>query len=423
VKRVAQGGLSFKLFWVGLAELLAVFAAIMATSAFVARRAARWDIPAILDRVEPVAARPAELGRQLLDMRAAGGPAVSIYDSARALVASNVVPPLAVPKFTFDPPRAGTRPSRPPPGLVDDLRRALGGPPLHVPGHLVALHLPLPSGMGTLVIAPAARLSGWWLLLLTVSASLLAVGLGAYLTARLIVQPLLRVEKELVANVAHELRTPLSRIRVALDIAGEGDAATARASLADIDIDLAELERLIDDVLTAARLELTGRGLPLNLETLPSSELLDESVARFRIRHPQHRLEVERDAVLPACEADPVLLRRTLDNVLENAAKYSPDTSHPIGLAVTHAGDRLCFEIRDHGIGVSKSDLRRVFSPFFRAERSRTRSGGGVGLGLTLAKQIVLAHGGTIRLESEPAAGTTVRIELPARSDVLVTPK
>jgi two-component system, OmpR family, sensor kinase len=265
------------------------------------------------------------------------------------------------------------------------------------------------------VLEPAGQILGSWLTF-TLLASVVAVGLGAYLTARFIVRPLLQVEKELVANVAHELRTPLSRIRVALDIAGEGDAATARASLRDIDIDLSELEGLIEDVLTAARLELAGSargGLPVSTQSCSSAALVDESVARFRIRNPDHRLEVTLDAALPTLDADPRLLRRALDNLLENAAKYSPDTARPIALTVERHDGRLRFEVRDHGIGIGKRDLARVFSPFFRAERSRTRSAGGVGLGLTLAKQVVVAHGGTIRLDSAQGSGTTALIELP----------
>jgi signal transduction histidine kinase len=360
-------------------------------------------------------------------MRSAGGPAISVYDAAHAVVASNVEPPLALPSVTHDPPRLGLRPpgrAPAPPGVLEGVRRALLGGPPHG-GRIFALHLPLSNGMGVLVIDRGRQSLGFWLIALIVAASLSAVGLGAYLTSRFIVRPLLQVEKELVANVAHELRTPLSRIRVALDIAGEGDAATARASLADIDLDLAELEALIDDVLTAARLELgaSRAGLPLNLQTVASAALVDESVTRFRIRHPAHQLELAREDALPALSADPVLLRRALDNLLDNAAKYSPDTSLPIALEVTQRDGRLRLEVRDQGSGISKRDLSRVFSPFFRAERSRSRTAGGVGLGLTLARQVVEAHGGRIRLESAPGAGTTACIDLPLRSAVNGAPR
>jgi signal transduction histidine kinase len=444
-------GLSFKLFWVGFLQLVVVLVSIVAIGALVAQRAARWDVPAVMNRVELVADDEEELRRVLHDMRQAGGPAISIYDSASALVASNVEPPLALPNVALDPPRLpgppdmhGPRPwdpgppgappnmqgpppgmgrhgprgpHGPPPGPVEGLRHALlGGPPPPGAGRFAALHVAMADGMGVVVIDRGAEYLGSWLVLLIVVASVTAVGVGSYLTARFIVRPLLQVEKELVANVAHELRTPLSRIRVALEIAGEGDAATARASLSDIGLDLAELEALIDDVLIAARLDLAGGGrggFPLNVQSVPSAALVEESVARFRIRHPEHRLEVKRDAVLPTLAADPVLLRRALDNLLENAAKYSPDTARPIAFEITREHGRLRLEVRDQGIGIAKRDLARVFKPFFRAERSRTRAAGGVGLGLTLARQVVEAHGGSIRLGSAPGVGTTARIELP----------
>ena len=139
---------------------------------------------------------------------------------------------------------------------------------------------------------------------------------------------LLRSQKELLANVSHELRTPLSRIRVALDLANEGDATLARESLADIAEDLNELERLVQDVLTAARLDLAtgqtpGATPPLRLERVEAQTLVDKAAARFRSARPEHRLEVHVDGTLPVLEADPVLLRRALDNLLDNAGKYS----------------------------------------------------------------------------------------------------
>ncbi|NMO21337.1 HAMP domain-containing histidine kinase [Pyxidicoccus fallax] len=229
---------------------------------------------------------------------------------------------------------------------------------------------------------------------------------------------LLRSQKELLANVSHELRTPLARIRVALDVASEGDAATAREMLSDITEDLSELERLVEDVLTTARLDLSTGGTlagtpPLRLEHVDTRALVDKAVSRFRANRPGHRLEVDLDATLPALEADPVLLRRVLDNLLDNAGKYSePGTT--VRLLARVDGPGLRFEVADEGIGIDAGDLARVGTPFFRTDRSRARKSGGVGLGLALARRIVDAHGGTLALESRPGGGTTARITLPA---------
>jgi signal transduction histidine kinase len=111
--------------------------------------------------------------------------------------------------------------------------------------------------------------------------------------------------------------------------------------------------------------------------------------------------------------ADPVLFRRVLDNLLENAHKYSPDEAQPVSLRATAGPQAVVFEVTDRGVGIPAEDLSRVFSAFFRGERSRSRGTGGVGLGLTLAKRIVEAHGGTIGVTSAVGAGTTVRVTLP----------
>jgi signal transduction histidine kinase len=201
-----------------------------------------------------------------------------------------------------------------------------------------------------------------------------------------------------------------------------GDAALARESLADITTDLAELEQLIDDVLTAARLELTtdqtpGATPPLRRVHTEAHELLDKAAGRFRTARPGHRLEVSAEGPLPALDADPVLLRRVLDNLLDNAGKYSePGTT--VRLRARPLGQGLIFEVADEGIGIDAKDMPHLFTPFFRGDRSRARTTGGVGLGLALARRIVIAHGGTLTLESQAGVGTTVRVTLPAAGAV-----
>jgi signal transduction histidine kinase len=232
------------------------------------------------------------------------------------------------------------------------------------------------------------------------------------------IETLLRGEKELLANVSHELRTPLARIRVALDLAAEGDLARARRYLAEIGTDLVELERLVDDVLTAARLDLaagreSGAALPLRREPVEGRELVLRAAERFRSAHPDRTLEVDVAPELPPILADPALLRRVVDNLLDNARKYSPEAS-PIMIAARTEDGALAVEVQDRGIGLDEADLKRVFTPFFRSDRSRARGTGGVGLGLALARRVVEAHGGRIGLTSAPGQGTTVRFSVPA---------
>jgi len=231
------------------------------------------------------------------------------------------------------------------------------------------------------------------------------------------IEALLRSEKELLANVSHELRTPLARIRVALGIAAEGDATVIQSYLAEIGTDLDELERLVDDVLTAARLELaagreSGGRPPVRRELIAAREGAKAAASRFRALHPGRELKVSLSDDEAVVQADPTLLRRALDNLLNNAAKYSEKTL-PVELSAEVKNGRWLVAVRDHGIGISAEDLPRLFTPFFRTDRSRARGTGGVGLGLVLARRIVEAHGGRLTAESQEGQGSVFRIEVP----------
>lgn len=229
---------------------------------------------------------------------------------------------------------------------------------------------------------------------------------------------LLVAERELLANVSHELRTPLARIRVALDIASEADGKAGAISLADIAQDLAELERIVEDVLASARLSLdtgtrTDGGLPMRTQPGDTRALLDKSIALFRVAHPSRPLTVELPEALGTVMADPVLLRRVIDNLLENAHKYTDKADRGITLTAKLAGEKVVVEVVDRGIGISEEDQARLFEPFFRVDRSRSRATGGLGLGLLLSRRIVEAHGGTLGLTSKLGSGTTATVTLP----------
>ena len=225
----------------------------------------------------------------------------------------------------------------------------------------------------------------------------------------------LQSQQELLANVSHELRTPLARIRVALDLAAEGDAAMAQEAVREITTDLHELERLVADVLQTAKLDLAasraGQALPLlRSERITAAALVDQAAARFRTAHPERALELVRDEGDVALTGDFTLLRRALDNLLDNARAYSDE---PVRLASEQAGGTLCLSVIDRGIGIAESDLPNITKPFFRTDPSRARRTGGLGLGLSLARRIVEAHGGKLEIESQLGHGTTVRLRLP----------
>ena len=221
-------------------------------------------------------------------------------------------------------------------------------------------------------------------------------------------------QRQLMADVSHELRTPLARIRVALELAAE-DPVAAKDVLADVGTDLDEIDQLIGDILTTARLDTEHT----KLDRRPASitALTDHAAQRFATRHPNRQLvlsgrEVGTGEPGLSISCDPLLLRRAIDNLLDNAAKYS-DAGTPVKLAVAPKGARVAFEIIDRGIGMTADELENAFTPFWRADGSRTRRTGGVGLGLALARRIARAHGGDVTLESIPGKGTTARLDVP----------
>jgi len=228
-------------------------------------------------------------------------------------------------------------------------------------------------------------------------------------------------EQELLANVSHELRTPLARIRVVLDLCEEKDASLVdvRRHLAGLAADVTELDRLVDEVLTAARLDLTAKGRGRNgplgqaAEPLDLAEIAASSAERFALVHPSRRLAVAVAGDLPRVVGAFALLRRAVDNLIDNAVKYSPEDAE-IGLDVSREGEGVVVAVGDRGIGVAPEDLPFLFEPFFRGERSRSRGAGGIGLGLALVRRIAIAHGGSVSAEPRDGGGMRFRLFLPA---------
>jgi signal transduction histidine kinase len=222
-----------------------------------------------------------------------------------------------------------------------------------------------------------------------------------------------RGQQELLANVSHELRSPLARVRMALELIPRD--ADGEVRLRDIERDLGDLDRVIEDVLTTSRLEMTG--LPTRLESVDVQAILTELAERAS-HDPM--LAAKRVEVVPgpalALVADAVLLRRALWNLVENAAKYG---APPITLAVVDESTRTVLSVSDDGPGIAPEERERVLAPFYRADRARTPGATiGLGLGLTLARRVAEVHGGAISLgprefEQGRERGCRVAITIP----------
>ena len=171
-------------------------------------------------------------------------------------------------------------------------------------------------------------------------------------------------------------------------------------------------------MLTAARLDLTaaerGGSGPLGqvAEPVEIAVIAAQSADRFALAHPSRRLVVAVAEELPRVMGAPALLRRALDNLIDNAAKYSPQGAE-IELEVAREAGGVAVVVSDRGVGVAPEDLPFLFEPFFRGERSRSRWKGGSGLGLALVRRIAIAHGGSITAELRPEGGMRFKLVLP----------
>ena len=215
---------------------------------------------------------------------------------------------------------------------------------------------------------------------------------------------LLERQEELLHDVSHELRTPVTIARGHLDLLVHESAGSAELRVALDELD--RIERIIDRLLLLAKSEQPGfiRTTDVALEPFLSDVFLRWSSIAPRA----WTLDVAADAV---CRADPEALREALDALLENAVKYSePNT--PIVVRARQGFAETVIEVADGGCGVDEDALERIFERFGRADAARTRSLGGVGLGLPIVAAIARAHGGSCTVESGPS-GSTFALRLP----------
>jgi len=225
-----------------------------------------------------------------------------------------------------------------------------------------------------------------------------------------------QIRSEFVANVSHELRTPLSILRGYIETLREQPKLSRQESSRILEVMERHSERLgllVEDLLTLAQLESGNSNLQWS--DLQLSELFAGVMRDWENKFAKKQLKVIVDLPrdLPIIRADEARLREVLDNLLDNAVKYSREHGE-ICLQAGQRDDQMVLSVTDNGIGIGKEDLPRIFERFYRVDKARSRELGGTGLGLAIVKHIAQLHGGRVEAESELGRGTTVRVMLPA---------
>lgn len=216
------------------------------------------------------------------------------------------------------------------------------------------------------------------------------------------------------ADASHELRTPITvmRTRAELALRRPRTLAENRHTVEQLHTELVHTSKLLDNLMLLARADSDAeqlRFVPTNVEHVlkdvlaQASPIADEKRVSLHAALPQHPMWIA---------GDPQLLQRLFLILIDNAVKYTPPLGQ-VAIALTVEDGMTIVSVRDTGVGISSEDLPRIFDRFYRADKARTRELGGAGLGLSIGRWIAEAHGGLVRVESQPGTGSTFRVVLP----------
>jgi signal transduction histidine kinase len=222
------------------------------------------------------------------------------------------------------------------------------------------------------------------------------------------VQGMLEAKRQLMLSISHELRSPLTRSKVALAMLE--DEPTRSILLEDID----EMERLITDILESEALN--TRHAILRRETVNISELV-QSVVDVDFAQREARINVDVPEEPELVQLDATRIRLLLRNLIDNALRYNPAESEAVSISVSLDTDALKLTVQDHGPGIPAEHIEHLTEPFYRADPARARATGGFGLGLYLCRLIVEAHGGAMEISSKSGTGTRVIVRMPVHTE------
>ncbi|HMP88613.1 MAG TPA: ATP-binding protein [Kiritimatiellia bacterium] len=228
-----------------------------------------------------------------------------------------------------------------------------------------------------------------------------------------------RVRRDFVANVSHELKTPLTSIKGFVETLQEGalkEPEEAERFCAIIAKQVDRLQAIIEDLLSLSRIEQDAEMNQMPIQHHPVKETLLSAV-QLCSKHAAEKniaISVECEDKWQACFNAP-LLEQVMVNLIDNAIKYS-DPEKSVELSVAPGDNAWIITVKDHGCGIEFAHQKRIFERFYRVDKARSRKVGGTGLGLSIVKHIVSAHGGNVTVDSKPGEGSVFTVELPRHS-------
>jgi two-component system sensor histidine kinase BaeS len=222
------------------------------------------------------------------------------------------------------------------------------------------------------------------------------------------------LRKESVADLSHELRTPVMGLLARIEAAQDGVLRDLAANLTAMHEEADRLSILLEDMSALADAERPG--LLLAREPVDLAAVAEAQWILFGDRFAEKRISLADDFKPAVVDGDPSRLEQIVVNLLSNALRYT-DAGGRVRIGVRPAAGDAVLEVADTGIGIRAEDVPHVFTRFWRGEKSRSRAKGGAGIGLSIVQELVRAHGGSITVESQPGAGSVFRVIIPARRD------
>lgn len=224
--------------------------------------------------------------------------------------------------------------------------------------------------------------------------------------------------REFVADVSHELRTPLTGIKGAVETVLENPTLDEDTKNNFLEMAIEECDRmtrLVGDLLVLSRLD--NKKTSWKIETFDAERFIEHiyDVMSVSAKERAQTLTMKCESDIPDVTADKEKLQQVIINIVSNAIKYTPKGGN-VAITAKNSGEFFLISVSDNGIGIPKDDLPRIFERFYRVEKSRTSDAGGTGLGLAIAKEIIDAHGGDIKIDSEIGRGTHVDVFIPYKT-------